>query len=591
MKKQEIFGLFQEAIRNLERFTLQNQSSTVPHVLDLDVKNRTIIAKSHSLLRKMLRLCRSLLERIFLFKRHSKQERKRLEIQQELLRSVVLVKKHYHLLDLLKAGTDDQRLLAQRAQQVIDSYNALISQSKTPSSLKGNLVKFFYDKLGASIDDELRNNRIDLPKIAFSQTFYDRSMSKKISALAVNIPIQKQLIPLTQYETDAFCMKALSMIRSNAIPVASIGEALSCVKANPIATAMMQSGEEESSASIVSLSQVLDIFPGEIIELYGAFKRNGDSSVMSVPISDSFRIASKSLQSGFPHPSQVHGWALTDKLIPTCPLRLDQLHLFHALDRRKREIAEELLPKGRLIGKAKALHRLKMQAFDQNRTQFIALHRQLFQAIFAAADRPWPSTLDNYFRLLSQQPSPYSQHTKAVQMINHSFIEQPFAKLEERWKAGIDEGLLTGLSKVKVTAVKEIMNQKVSEVMLDLATRADESSTPFERAMLDFVQQVGVILCDPALNLILQYQSEKFDYASPLLHDFDRCIQFSLYRQLQTFQQEFELEINSVAEMQHHLADLLKKDIALFEAEELPQENAFRIVSELESYFTRALVE
>ena len=615
---QNLNAVFHSAIRNLEHFTQQNASKTIPHVLNLEVRDSAIITRSSSFIKKIWTVTRYFFGSLISRRLRKKFEKRRSIVQEELLRSIATVKKHYLILDRFKEGSSDQQKFASLTHDVIERYNAIIQQShQQPPSLREHLIKFVYDKMRVSLGGDLKRNSIELPSPVYVQSsspqYHEKKFtqklscpnsaaaSKRISDLTMGFHHRrKPSCHLTQHEMDAFCMKAITMIKNHAIPVTSVRETLNFVKTQPIvATVDVDQGvNNNSQTSIVSLSQTLSLFPGEVIELLGAFKRDSHSHILSTPITDRFQLSSKSVQSGFPHSSQHHGWALCDKLIPACPLRMDRLPQLQFLLNEKKRVALDLLPAGELIGKAKQILKLKKQGFDEQKRLFLSMHKALSRAIIRAAgnhenipaERFRP--VDTYFSLLVEEPAAFENFSKTIQLFNEHFIERPSNKLEEKWISGAEAEFNHPELQVRFIAAEKIVRQEIESVKEELVSRLGQLTSEFERATIEYIIAMSEVITPATTAIILQQHSEKIEYAPPMLNNFAQLIQVSLFKQVQEFHQEFSIELESdnsvnVSAIQEHLKRLLEEDLAHFKTVDignLSEENV-SLVHELEDYY------
>lgn len=614
-KNHEFFTVFHTAINNLENFNRLNESTAVPNILHLDVQNQVINGKSSSALKRTFHFFQSYIKSLFSSHLRNQQKQKNTQIREELLRSVMTIKKHHLILDKFRQGSEEQQKLAFFAQNVIVRYNEVIKQAKkNHPSLSNHLIQFFYKRLGIEINEELKNNTIDLPTPVVIQSesprYQDKKFSQvlseshsiascqKISALANLLPndVKPSHYTLTQHEMDAFYMKAITMIRNHAIPMTSIREALNFVKTHPIVVTLDTTSPIEgfSVSKTVLLSQKLTLFPGEEIEVDGLFKRDSQSAVISAPISDSFQLSSKSIQNGFPHPSQHHGWALTDLLIPACPLRIDRLPLLQALLGKKKQIAINLLPQGELIGKAKQLLKLKRYVFDHNCQKFLEMHQTLnhLMAEHVYRNACTVKTLEpinSYFKQLQEQSSPFDSLSQTIQLINVHFIEVPLKRLEEAWLEGTNPEL-RGNPQTRLTGAQTILNQEIERAEQDFISQSNSAENIYEKVMLYYIGYMGKIISSATNPIILQQLSEKIEFPESRLDQFSRQMLLSLYSQVFSFHRELLMDLTENAELQieQHLKKILEADCSLFNLDNPycdNNEEAKMLVDELERYY------
>src|SRR5207253_1623825 len=109
-----------------------------------------------------------------------------------------------------------------------------------------------------------------------------------------------------RHEIDAIRLKATTLLRSHQIPLTF----------SSLMHAKIESTADNHSQT-TSLSLIVNALPGTTIRIKGSFKRNPKSP--STPLPESFQLTFNSIHTGFPYPSQHHGWALDDALIPIYP--------------------------------------------------------------------------------------------------------------------------------------------------------------------------------------------------------------------------------------------------------------------------------
>ncbi len=231
--------------------------------------------------------------------------------------------------------------------------------------------------------------------------------TKLQSNVALHTLREQEIIP-SKHELDAFRMKAITLLKHHEVRFASLTEKLHLLRDMPI-----EIEKTSHSKTTVAMQQTISTLPGETINLKGAFKRYPESHCRSIPIPESFHLATQSNQSGFPHPSQHNGWALSQILLPENPI----------LIKKMKEVAQELLPKGSLNIKAKELLKLKQQSFNESLGEFSDLHKKLHQALLMSADLD-ESTQLHFFESLKKQKNPYIYvSTIHMQTVTH-YIEK-----------------------------------------------------------------------------------------------------------------------------------------------------------------------
>ncbi len=600
-----------DAIQKLEIFALQNESEPIPHVGHFE--DNSLIPVTKTPLQRTIDLARCFIAATFSDKAREENDKKRFIIHDELLQAIDVVKSQYLLIEKLKKGNPSEQKLASCATLTIQRYNAIIDQAKRiPTSLRERMVRLAYQHSGLSLEEGL--NKIDLPQTAeielgsplknrfetvSNKMFRDRfhshflpSSSKKIASLMQQREISNDEA-ISKREADAFRMKAISLLNHHGIPFSSVSDALNSIRTAPIH--VHPSIENAFPFSVLSLFQTLTPFPGEIIELQGSFKRDPKSRERSIPIPESFHLFSKSIQTGFPHPSQHTGWALADQLIPLCPHRLDQLPLFVSLYQRKKETAQALLPQGRLINIAKNLHKLKKEAFQKNADNFIHLHGNFIKAIVKSAPLEiipggTERAVDQFYQILKHHPCSFHLLTETNQAIIEHFIAQPYKKLQEVWLERSHPNLANKDPQKSCQGALEILCQEINlNASQKIAIQFDQSDDSFIQNTLEYILCIGKLIGKSSCAIILQQLSEGMGLAPPMLTEFEQKVQCSVYKQLQEFIDQLNAytSLKDMNDIGTVLQRQIESDTAIFESPSCDEIIApsLEIVQELEVYF------
>jgi len=569
------------AIANIEEFSRQNLQVPYPSFYALDLRGNRIVTTQNSPLKRTITLIKSLLP--FFADKQSKQRHseKSLLIQQQLMRSIDIIKNHYLLIDRFRKGTPSQKQLAESALEAIERYNVIISQANaTTPSLSGQFAKFLLKRAGWLADDELRHHRIELPTVisVTKQSSYGSGTIKAAKIAAQTTSLSAKPI---KGEIDTFRMKAITMILKHASP--SLKEVMSHVRNTPIKVTNIC---ENSSSPIISLKQKLIPFPGEIIEVKGAFQRKISPDIRSIPLLDSFTVYSKSTQTGFPHPCQHTAWALTDVLIPTYPHRPHLLPTLSSLCQRKQQLAYQLLPHGSLINKAKYLLHLKSQIFDAESSKYLALHQQLILTLLQCCSKEEKdfSAITSFYANIKDLAAPYSYLSTTHQKCLDFFIVKPFFALQQAWLEHRIPQLYNENHEERLMAVRSILDGERKKASRDLEEQHLTAQTPLEHASLDYITIVGPTLAAISQPLIVQQFSEKIEYPPPALSDVERKIQKLLYQQQLNFLEELDHNQESLPLMEKHLENLFHTEMNLLLHDDSHQE-VIKIVKELENYY------
>lgn len=442
--------------------------------------------------------------------------------------------------------SEESKKLSERVLHSISSFNKL---SHTPTRWYQKLFLFFFKKK-------------PLKKTISLQPPSHQKKLEQVSTILTQA--------LLKQEEDAFRMKAITLIKKKGIIFPSIEEALKTIRETPIYTST-----PISASSILVLSQTLTPFPGETLILKGSFKRTPKGPLPSTPISDSFELSTKSIQTGFPYPSQHTGWALSDALIPLHPHQIEELPLLDKLFTKKETIANAFFDQKPLKKHAQALIRLKEKAVQEQPDSFINLHQQLCFSILSAAPKHLVSSTASgsiiaFYEWIAMQPSPYMESSKWWREFIYQFLTLPFETLQESWIEQKNLDLLNEDPKLSLATAKEILRD-------DLKNRMISQETP--EVVQNFYHSLKPILAVSAQNLFLQSVSEVIEFHPPQLSCFEKKLQSLAFTQLQDYIAELEnpLPENPLGKIQRTLTC----EIELLNT----QETYHSLVSKLEEYY------
>lgn len=577
----------QAAVANLEKFAHKDVMNPTVNVADLTVKEGQLVAKASSPLKKTIELARCFITATFSGKARAKYKENKIQVRKALLQAIDTVKQNHLIIEKLREGTLDEQRFAASTIAAIERYNTVLDETGTKKKQWGNrIARFFYKFSGLSVDDELKTHRIELPQSTAQQSSFpqqdsnmDLNFDDKISpafhanVAASAVSSRENCDPILKLESDAIRIKANTLIRQQGgACFQSISEALTSVRNAPI-QAML---DTESSTS--TLYMTLNVIPGMVVKVKGSFKRNVQANAHSCPISDSFQLAWKSIQSGFPHPSQYSGWALADPLIPSYPHHLDLLPILEPLYRRKQEAALTLLPGGRLFEPAKHLMRLKAEVFEKNAQEWIHLHKELSLAILEAVPQDLvpqdgKEIIEAFYAHLVQENFPLRSLAEIYQTINVHAIIAPHAALQEKW----------------------LSEQESQGVVRPLQVEEEKSALEIKMPewSIDFIHCFDKILSASSQAILLQHLSETFRLAPPMLSDFQYKLQTAAFKQLSQFLEELEWNLQvmphseALACIQVRVRNQLLADIALFKAASIDELDPTysQFSQELEIYF------
>lgn len=574
--------VLQDAIEELESFTKSEASR-----LEVGEDGRLVAAKE-TRLERVVGLARSYIIPIFSDQVRQAQQRKLSKIKQAILQARDIIQSHSALIEKFKEGDDSQQKLASYALEAIQRYNAIVAQD--PSDDKTKFDVYNYERHHLLLDDEIKGLQIELPDAVsikydshpahpaqerlkeLSNTLLLGAAKKQFSTFN---PIHKKT---DQFMIDTFRMKSIRMIQTHLTQQNTMAEVVQLVNQTPIEL------DEESDPSIIIMRQLLEIGPGSHILLTGSFKRNpSDPKFMRMPILDSFRLSSQLTHSGFPYPSQYTGWALADKWVEAYPLRIDQIPLFQKIDQRKKKFAHQLLHSQEVIQKARARYRVKRAIFDEHRSVFIPLHRQLQEGLREGCQLEESDIIpifDAYYNAAMEAPSAFDVLVQTQQQLLDFFVRNPLKALEDEWLETEATPLRMGSPQERLQAAC-FRFQREREKAIEYLDPQDIKEA--------FIEEQGNLLGSAFQAIALQYLSEKMVFPPPLLNDFERKLQICAFQQLHDFLEECEnrLEIIDPKQIEEEMLNLWMKDLRLIQSSNVDEEDhiAVALADELEVYF------
>jgi hypothetical protein len=367
----------------------------------------------------------------------------------------------------------------------------------------------------------------------------------------------KKSVKPTQSELDAFRMKGVRLLGQ--VTEQELGpNLLEMVRATPVES---RQGRGLAHSNLIALSQTVSTFPGETIRLNGAFKRLGNREI---PLPDSFSALTESKQTGFPHPSQASGWSLSESLLPTYPLRMEELDLVRRTLERKWALAKALLPGGQLLPKAKHWLKIRHQALQMGQYHLLPLHKQLLEQLL-------PNHVDciaTYMQLLSQQ-------------------DRPLLALGRSWQV-LDERLLHPMAQQTSQQQEESYRRFRSR----MERRIEKADTEWRRSEAELLYALAECLFEECQALVALYQSEKSAQKMPGLSPFAERLQMLSWAQLLRFieaMEQLDSRPYSAEKMELSMAAELQADSALLKGQPDPVEHqaALQLLAELNAYYRR----
>ncbi len=426
--------------------------------------------------------------------------------------------------------------------QAIERFNHILDEAANfPPSWQQRIVCFLYEKSGLLIGDRLV--RIDLPQktclhIDFPHPSPENSRTKKNYSTHANDTIagavekvshlRELVIPTVQVQRqtlELYFMKIINLLETNKL--FSKLEARSLVLKTPTHITL------DNEAQQLTISQQLTPLPGQLVEVSATFQK--DKRTLNFSIFQSDNISTQSIQTGFPHPLQHHGWALPEILIPKHLHRPGRLQHFPSLYLCKKQIAQALLPHGSLVEKARSFLRKKREVFEEHRKEFLSYHKNLALAIAENStylDDVKRQHIIFFFDALVDHTAPYdvlsTTHHQMMQMITLSYNQ-----LEKAWLRGEINDL---------EAAQKLLNNEMMNSQINWLNQIDQVNNEVEKASLYYCHAMGHVLSLPAQQLIMQQNSEIMENAPPVLSLFAKKIQTALYLQLWEFNHELSLD-------------------------------------------------
>ena len=545
------------ALKILEQFTAENGTKPISHAHH-ETSGNTIF-------NKIARFATCHIGEAFSERIRKKNEQERRQAEETLLTAIDDVKR-YHPLVAEKDSLEGKHL-ASRALVAIEHFNHLVETGEQPAtSWHKRLLRFL-----------IKRSRPTLPQtrvIVISSR--EQPSTSKVASLA---HLREFGMHLSEREVDAFRMKGFSLMQKEGLSFPSIRDALSSLRASPIYTTQAKDASEQGvpAESIIHLEQTLTPFPGETLILRGAFRRVPSTLTPSTPIPGSFELDRKTVQTGFPYPSQHAGWALAAALIPPAPLRPEKLKRTPILLRAQKKIAHALSEQTPYLTKAKELLKQQSEAIHSDPATFLSLHKQLCSTILSAAPHALTAQsdidcLNTYFDSLKEP----AQISHDYEEINKRFITLPYEALRNAWSQQSSLELLSHDPKLAFGTAKKIVGEA-----LEMSLRELEGAPPERK---NFLQVIGRALGAAGSNIFLQHVSEIIEFAPPQLSDFEKKLQSALYLQQELFIRSLEspLSQDPFEELRHRLL----VDIHIF----TPKGPLHPIVDELDKYYTARFV-
>lgn len=570
----------QQALANLETFSQQIEKELVPNLSNLAVHGGKLVVLDTPSLKKTIAQAYSNLI--------SPEQNEHSEVLITLLQSSDTIKSYFPLIQVMSEGSPDQKKFANYAKTAIERFNRTVDETSS-SSWTQRIIRFLYQKSTPAIGNRLV--KIELPRNAFLHTgplkFSDgQSDQKKITSTLqcppILTPALQKIAALSQAVLPTLQMerKTYELYQMKIIAFLEKENLLSPMETRELILRTPTDFKVDQEAEHATISQQLCPIPGQCIRVSATFQIDRRTRSFSIFQSDNLSV--DSTQTGFPHPLQHNGWALSEVLIPKCLHRPQRLVHYPELYRKQLEIAQELL--GPLSEKARYLLAMKRRTFEEYRVEFLKAHKLLTFAIADAAPQnsiphDFSESVDSFFAFLSASNSPYDLLAQAQEQLMEGIVKQSFTALENEWLTGTLATSECSRSLLAKKMEKSFAgwNERISDT---------ENVNNGHKWIFRYCIAMGKILAVPVQQLLLQQHSEKMKVEPPELDLFSKKMQVALYLQLWEFHHELSLNLKEV-DPYRHFSRLLEDDLMLFKVTELQRLpwKSVAVANELEAYY------
>ncbi|SCA62706.1 hypothetical protein SCG7086_AC_00400 [Chlamydiales bacterium SCGC AG-110-P3] len=528
------------AVQKLAAFASSDKNRNGPHLFDLQLRDDVIVSQPTPRLKRAIALTRSLLV-------GSAVERERSErLLNTLVTAIDEIKDQALLVEQLRHGDPSEQRLAAAAHRVIDQYNAMI-RNEEKRSIKQTVTRYLYQKAGWISTQILNQRPVNLSKLCDHHIAYRNRphcapvkdteyttvnltsrIRGAIQKLAFNSHKEEQ--DATKAELDAYRMKAITLLQTHGVP--SLKYAMEAVHNTPIVVENKASDltQSDGAPSIINLRQRLPTASGLEILLEGAFQRTSDDRINSIPISNSFRLSTRTQSSTFPSPALCCGWALCDVLIPTMPLHPERVPTLSRLLQRRQKLSRELFNNRETAARADILAKERCKAFERAPRKFIEAHRELITALDVET-----GAANCYFDSLHQLTQKYELLCLANQTAIQLFVTEPLHNI-------IHDGLSESPEQNRLPTHRLDINVATNQYLsmtasntLALLSAINSATSPFEIATLRYVKAHGERLSTLCLPLAMAALTEQLSSMPPSLKEIHNRLQVLVYCQQESY--------------------------------------------------------
>lgn len=489
-----------------------------------------------------------------------------------VLRAVEFINRHRFYIEQLKEGSQAERELAASLTQKIEAYNKSCDRRIQNCIISNTGISgLIFGKGKGNVDIP---PKISLPQKVTIKKHYPEKPSLQVDAEKSALKgTTSEPISIPKQSAELFQMKALSLLEQYGI--ASNPEARAHVKVSPILALA------ESDDSTCTLTQTFTLFPGQTIVVKGSSALDPRNKTISKLFPETFCLSLESTQTGFPHPSQRTGWALSHHLLPENPQRIDMLGTTAQLLRRRAHAISGLLPQGDLLKKAKELLGKKKQCFKIHRNRLIDVHHKLATTIATAApaaDNKTKETIDRFYSTLASHPHPFEHLTETNNEIRDAFIAKPYELLISTILRGKSTGMSQNDPAKRYELVHRTLEEHLNNAYGEILRHIQEELSNDERDRWEYILHFGKLIGNASKQIILQYLSEDIVYPPPILSKFESMLQGVAFNHLDGFLSELEsaIPMSMLEKLEHDITE----DIKLFTGEKISPHS-----KELQGYF------
>ena len=453
-----------------------------------------------------------------------------------LQHSLKTIKTQIIKIQAMETGTKEEQKLAKEAFAVIERFNSAVT--KRPEK-RPTFSSFLFPR------QEIPFHPIPYPKLYPTPTASPEKVEKTFWNSLSTLDLRVQ---------DLFIMKALQLV-GDYLP--SRQAALKLIRSTPCQSSF------DPKKSLLWMSQEMVLWPGLTLFIKGAFKRDPETGIFSLPVLESFDAAHLNSQAGFPFPQEYTGASLSFPLIPFYPHHLEKLPLVKMALKAKEKLTAELKPKGKLVPSLLTHLEQSKAAIEQNRQEWLQLHLDLCLHIVEnspqGTDKVKACVVD-FFQELLEEKNAFEILSKAYLEFNQTTLVLPYRRVQEAW-------IEDALPKETTACQKEVLR------LLTPLTK-EFQVTNFEK----FVHALQTLFLPSFQKILIHYLGESLPVQADALDLFSEKVLAWAFRQQMLFAEALE---NPAKERWMQMKSSLILDCELFASNQVLDP----VVLELKSYF------